>query len=264
MILVTGAEGFIGKYLIKELKEKRFSFFSPGYIDLRVARSMDKLPSGIETVIHLAGLIPKKGKITPFSDYMDVNALGSKRLLDAVERRGCKRFIYASTQMAIDPCSDYGFSKAAGERYCMSCGAKMRVISLRFSRIYGAGQNPGFMLTDFIERAQKGLPLIVDCDPRIKRDMLYVKDAVGAILCALKAGSRGIFNIGGGRGVSIGNIAQTISGVFGKGSPVVVYRKPKVPRERYFYFDIDRARAELGFKPRYTLKQGLTDYKEEL
>ncbi len=137
MIVVTGARGFVGKYLIERLKSSNLtlSFTTsnkealnrPGgesfcYLNLKDSESFNNLPEEIGTVIHLAARVPKRGERVSFREFMDINSVGLKKLLSAVKSRGCERFIYASTQMVIEkpfylpvdeehplvPLSDYG------------------------------------------------------------------------------------------------------------------------------------------------------------
>ena len=164
------------------------------------------------------------------------------------------------------PITDYGITKAIGERYCLSLqeALKLDVISLRFVRIFGAGENPGFVLTNFIERATKGLPLLVHGSGKEERDLLYVKDAAQAVIKALNSRVTGVFNTGSGRGTSIKELAETISEVFGEGISKVEFSPALTESCSSLYMDIGKARHELGFAPQYSLKDGLADYKMEL
>ncbi len=295
MILVTGARGFVGHYCIRELSKQGIPLFITTsnkeacrkdngylfhYLNLEETDSFSVLPGRIDSVIHLAALIPKKNEVVPFSKFMNINAIGVKQLMETAAKKGCRRFIYASTQMVIDnpfylpvdenhplvPSSDYGLSKAIGERYCLSCSESLNinVISLRFAQIYGAGENPGFVLTNFIKRATIGLPLSVHGSGKVRRDLLYVKDAVKAILCALNSNTSGIFNIGSGRGVSIKELAETVSGVFSDRNTPVEFENNFDSEGEDFYLDTKKAQTKIGFVPQYTLKEGLKDYQSEM
>ena len=295
MIVVTGARGFVGKYLIERLKSSNLtlSFTTsnkealnrPGgesfcYLNLKDSESFNNLPEEIGTVIHLAARVPKRGERVSFREFMDINSVGLKKLLSAVKSRGCERFIYASTQMVIEkpfylpvdeehplvPLSDYGLSKAVGERYCLSYGESLglKVIYLRFARIFGAGQNPGYALTEFIERALKGLTLTVHGEGCLKRDLIYVKDAVSAIVSVLESGACGVFNIGGAKPVSMKELAQAIVDVFGGEGTSLSFKESLEEQGCDMYLDATKAYKELGFKPKYDLKEALLDYKSQL
>ena len=292
MIVVTGARGFLGRYCVQELSKLNIPLFLTTsnnriskeekihYLDLEKPENYDNLPDTIDTVIHLAAAIPQKNEVIPFSRFMEVNASGVRLLMEAAAKRGCVRFIYASTQMLVEKpfflpvnevhpmvlLSDYGLSKAVGEKYCLfyAKSYNMEAISLRLARIYGAGENPGFVLTRFIDLARKGLPLIVHGSGNILRDLLYVKDAARAVVCALQSKATGIFNIGSGKGVSIKELAESIARVFGNGKIPIEFRHDLGDNEADFYLSIEKARTELGFWPYYSLGDGLADYKVEL
>lgn len=293
MIVVTGARGFIGRYCVRELSKLKNPLFLTTssrekisqegkihYLNLEELKSFTALPDTIDTVIHLAAAIPKKNEAISFSKFMDVNAMGVKLIFEAAVQRGCHRFIYASTQMVIEkpfylpvdevhplvPLSDYGLSKAIGEKYCLSLAKDYNItaVSLRFARIYGAGENPGFVLTNFIGRAQRRLPLILHGSGKTLRDLLYVKDAVKAIVCVLQSKASGIFNIGSGNGISIRELAESIASVFGNGNIPVEFRHDLKDEGTDFYMSTAKATEELGFVPQYSLLEGLTDYQTEL
>lgn len=293
MIVITGAGGFLGQYCVRDLSEKGLPLFLTTsnvercgdvnglprhYLDLADPASLANLPDRIETVIHLAAIIPEKNVAVPFSRFMEINATGTKRLAEEALRRGCTRFIYASTQMVVEkpfylpvdeehpyvPVSYYGFSKAAGEHYCMELADKLSVISLRFVGLYGPGEKPGFVLGIFLDRARRSVPLIVNGTGRIMRDLLYVKDAAAAVSRALASDTSGIYNIGSGRGTSLGELARTISDVFSEGRSAVEFREDVPEQGEDFYMDISKARRELGFHPEYSLMDGMADYKREL
>jgi UDP-glucose 4-epimerase len=293
MILVTGARGFLGRYCLKELYKLRKPLFLTTsnkrvcgdnsdyyYLNLEEPESFSVLPENIDTVIHLAAIIPEKNKVVPFKKFMDVNALAVRRLIETVAMRGCRRFIYASTQMVVEkpfylpvdedhplvPDSDYGLSKAVGERYCQSYAERsnIKVIVLRFSHIFGAGEKPGYVLTKFIERAEKSLPLTVFGSGRDRMDLLYVKDAAKAVSCALHSDVSGIFNIGSGVGISVRELAKATSDVFSNGVSSIEFKHERKDSGRDFHLDIRKAKEAIGFTPKYSLAEGLMDYKSEL
>lgn len=295
MIVITGANGFLGRYCVRELSDRGLPLFLTTsnkkllnedkehkfhYLNLIEPDSFNNLPDSVHTILHLAAEIPKKDKTIPLTKFIDINATGVMQLMMAAAKKGCKRFIYASTQMVVERAfylpvdekhpmvlqSAYGLSKALGERYCLDLAEslKMSAVSLRFARVYGYGENPGFVLTNFINRAIKGLPLAVYGAGKGVRDLLYVKDAVKAIVLALQSNVQGIFNIGSGKGVSIRELAESIAAVFGSGSVSVEFIRDMTEEWYDFYLSIDKARAELNFVPGYSLREGLSDYKAEM
>lgn len=295
MILITGAQGFLGRYLVEDMSHIHQPFFLTTsqreikhdkngfplhYLNLTEPESFSNLPDEIDTVVHLAALIPRKNQGISFEKYIKVNVLGTKRLMEAVKLRNCKRFIYASTQMVIEkpfylpvdenhplvPLSDYGLSKAVGERLCLSLARELNIqtVSLRFSRIFGIGENPGFLMSIFIERAIKGLPLKVYGTGRVRRDLIYVKDAARALIKAIDSDTCGVLNIGSGEGISIKEMAETISQIFGIGKSVVEFDTSFEEEGEDLWLDVRRAGRDLGFAATYTFRKGLEDYQSIL
>lgn len=288
MIVITGANGFLGSYLTRELKSAGHELFltsrraglDPAHhsLDLDDPRSCDILPSRVDAVIHLAGRIPKQNQSVSFLEYMNSNADGTKRLLEAAAQRSCGLFVYASTQMVYDqatsvpvaedhfyaPSNDYGFSKAVGEKYALSCAtASMAVSSLRFSQLFGVGAPPN-VLTRLVQQAKESRPMELRGPAGSKRDLLYVKDAVEAIVRAVEVKKTGAFNIGSGKALSVRELAGAILDVYGWGPEKLQIHPDFRDETRDFFLDTSRAQKVLGFKPRFDIRSGLLDYIQEL
>jgi UDP-glucose 4-epimerase len=119
MIVVTGAGGFIGRYLVDELvkdgwdvlatghsktaeryyREKRVPF---AWLDVSEQESFDHLPSGgVEGIAHLAAVLRiDADKRTP-ADYLMVNALGTYNVLEYSRRTGVPRVVYTMTHSDV-------------------------------------------------------------------------------------------------------------------------------------------------------------------
>lgn len=115
MILITGATGNIGTYLVEQLvkdgvdvlatgrskigeayyKEKGIPFTQ---LDITGKESFDKLPEeGVETVVHLAALRPDRAtERTTGEDYLMINALGTYNVLEYCRKNGIKKIIYTT------------------------------------------------------------------------------------------------------------------------------------------------------------------------
>jgi UDP-glucose 4-epimerase len=293
MILITGASGFIGNYLIKELQRESDKLFLTTknnklvkqnkiyhYLDISNKESFKNIPNKIDTVIHLAGLIPNKNKTHSFKQYMEINVRGTERLLQASAKSHCRRFIYISSQMVVEKpfylpvdedhpyvCqSDYSFTKAIAERVCIDfCKSNsIELASLRLSRVFGFGANPGYVLTSFINQAINGKQLIVTGTGKKCRDLIYVKDAVNAIRLAVYSNSSGVFNIGCGYGISIKELAGNILDVFGNKDSSVQFNKTVVENGFDNWMDTTKANKKLHFKAQFSLLNGLKDYNKEM
>ena len=159
--LVTGASGFIGSALLGALRSTAQpvlaagrnppptdSAAAPRWLRLDLAERSIELPSGIDTVLHLAG--EKRGE----ARMHEVNHLGAARLVDAAARAGARRFVHLSSvgvygapkhAGVVDelrphrPVNAYERSKDAGERAVRErCAANaMSCIVLQPSNVIG-------------------------------------------------------------------------------------------------------------------------------
>jgi uronate dehydrogenase len=137
-ILITGAAGRIGSYLIAGLPALGWQIrgldlrAGPGdevdwvVGDVRDATTLDAAVKGVEAVVHLAG-IPREA---PFPDLLSANIDGTYQVFEAARRAGVPRVVYASSNHAVGftpradlvdaavrprPDTYYGLTKVFGE-----------------------------------------------------------------------------------------------------------------------------------------------------
>lgn len=120
MIIVTGATGFIGTYLVDQLVKEGVDVLAMGtsktgeayyrsrgvpfmQLDLTKGEEFDKLPEeGVETVVHLAALIPERStEKTTGENYLMINALGTYNVLEYCRKRGIKKIIYTTSHYEV-------------------------------------------------------------------------------------------------------------------------------------------------------------------
>ncbi len=179
-ILITGANGFVGKNLCVSLPEHELYRYD---VDTDPAL-LDGYCQTADFVFHLAGVNrPKDPK-----EFMEGNFGFTSALLDNLKKHGntCPIVLSSSTQAALD--NPYGQSKRAGEEllkaYGVDTGAK--VIIYRFPNLFGKWCRPNYnsAIATFCYNIARGLPIMVN-DPSVELTVVYIDDLMAEFKRAL-------------------------------------------------------------------------------
>ena len=162
------------------------------------------------------------------------------------------------------PLSPYAAAKLTGEMYCRSWAAHtwLETVSLRFFNVYGPRQDPGSpyaaVIPKFIRRLREGRPMPVHGDCGQTRDFTFVGDVVKGILLAgaAPAASGRVYNLAGGRPVSVAELARTLASLAGV-RPEMELLPPRAGDIRDSWADAAAARRDLGFGAGTALAAGL-------
>jgi nucleoside-diphosphate-sugar epimerase len=235
-------------------------------------------------LVHLAAWHPPSTASTGASEreqLLETNVLGTLRVLDAAraQRGGVRAVIYASSfevygvpeepgavseRARLNPVSDYGASKLSGEDHLFAFAyeEQTRAVALRFPAVYGPGERTPRALPNFLRSVARAERPQIHGDGADLRDQIHVRDAALAIDCAIESAASGIYNVADGEPHSIRELAETALRVAGMaGEPELLPRqKPRMD----FHMNIDRARAELGFRPTVRLEDGMREQLEWL
>jgi dTDP-L-rhamnose 4-epimerase len=167
--------------------------------------------------------------------------------------------------------SVYAISKFAQERLILTVGQAygMQAVALRLFNAYGPGQalsNPYTgVLAIFASALLNGHAPQVFEDGLQRRDFVHVEDVANAFVLALEAPRHvvGAYNIGGGRAVTIGEVAAAIAVAMGRGDlrPQCL-DKARAGDVRHCFGDIGLAQRELGYRPRRKLADSLGELAE--
>ncbi len=276
---VTGVDCFTD-YYPRSLKDANLATLTgrPGFKFVEGAIQdvdLKRLLAGVTHVFHLAAQAGvRKSWGRDFDVYTRNNVEASQRLLEAVSGMPIERFVYASSSSVygdhvplpmkedayLQPLSPYGVSKLAAEHLAHLYWANHGVpaVSLRYFTVYGPRQRPDMGFQRFLTAVQQGKPISVYGDGEQTRDFTFVADAVAATVAAGNQGIPGrVYNIGGGSRVTLNHVLDLISKVTGR--PVDIHREPNQKGDmRHTYADTSAARRDLGFAPRVSLEDGLT------
>lgn len=193
-ILITGAEGAIGKKLVSRLKGSNHkitilsrsgeNLLSDSHVaivigDLLLIKSLKKATENIDLVIHLAGITHTNNEQL----YYDVNTKGTENLINACIKNKVKRFIYISTRAASIESGAYGHSKLLAEKEVKKSG--LGWVILRPSEVYGAGEKEA--ITRLIKTVQKSFFIPVIGSGKYTLAPVYVEDVIFAIIASISS-----------------------------------------------------------------------------
>lgn len=278
---VRGIDNFTNTYarLLKERNLEvahcweRFTLFEQDLLTCDFHPLLD----GVDWVFHLAaqaGVRPSWSQ--DFSRYHAYNVLATQRLLEAlVHMPDIKRIVYASSSSVYgqakhfplqesllpQPYSPYGVTKLAAEHLCMAYYRNygLPVVALRYFTVYGPRQRPDMALHLFCQAVLEQKPLHIFGDGNQTRDFTFVSDIVEAnVLAATMPAALGeVLNIASGQQTTL----QTVLDLLQEISDTRVtptYSQPHAGDVQATHADISRATRLLGYTPRVTLRDGLT------
>lgn len=194
-ILVTGANGFVGRNFVSQLENigsgKARNYAIAGE-ELRVlCYDVDSDPAVLEEycrradfVFNLAGVNRPEDP----SEFMKGNFGFASLLLDTLKKCGnsCPVMISSSTQAALD--NPYGESKRAGEELLFEYGRETgaKVLVYRFPNVFGKWCRPNYnsAVATFCHNIAHGLPIRVN-DPSVVMHLVYIDDVVDELIGAL-------------------------------------------------------------------------------
>lgn len=279
-ILVTGAGGFVGGYLLAELGQAAVPSQTDVTDSAAVAKDVAEVaPSAI---VHLAALSSVAGSWHAGAEVWRVNAIGTVNVLDAAAaEQPAARLLVASTgevygradvfptpaAAPMRPVSPYGASKAAAELACERAARAdgLDVVVARAFPHVGPGQDERFAVASWAAQisrleAQGGGTLAVG-DLSVQRDLTDVRDVARAYRLLLEPSvAAGTYNVASGRAVRLAEVVETLVGL--AECPVQVevdearLRPADIP---ILCGDPTRLREATGWSPTIPLEQTLAD-----
>lgn len=289
-VLITGATGIVGKWLI-ETQPAGFSVFASCHrniwqdvlicplIQTEIADKAAVLQmfkwAEPEVVIHAAGensvdFVEKNQALA-----QTINLGGTQNVIEGCRQYGTK-LIYISSNAVFEgnhppyaedserkPVNYYGHLKVEAENLVLACGLEHVIVRGILTYGWPHPQARGNLVTIWLEALSKRQPVKV-VDDRFSQP-LFAQDFASAIWQIVQKGRKGIYHLAGLNRLSLFEFAIHAAEVFGLDTELIEpvpssYFQELAPRPVETSFSIDKAKKELSFRPLGT-KQGLERMK---
>lgn len=309
-ILITGGAGFIGSHLVDRLLangdritvlDNFCDFYDPEVKrdniaahsknenftlvrgDIRNQRDLDAAfeGAGFDAVVHLAAMAGVRPSLTNPSLYMDVNVVGTQRLLDSIGKQakapllvlGSSSSVYGErseeefyeTDRTDRPLSPYAASKIASEAACFAAHhtTGLNVVALRFFTVFGPRQRPDLAIHKFCDLIYNDRPVELFGDGTSKRDYTFIADIVNGIERSINLEQPGyeVINLGRSQPVLLCDLITCLEYSLGKKARIN-YKPMQIGDVPNTFAGIDKARRLLGYEPSTSIEEGIGRFVE--
>lgn len=271
------------------------------YIQLDITKKEDfnNLPNqNVFAIVDFAGILPAYSNQVSNEKYINVNVMGTLNVLDYAVSVGADRILYTQTWADLngyliekEPLKPYLPRKPIYkgdhavytatkclavdliECYHQKYGIKNLIFRLPNIYMYSPekyyyvdGEKKYISYRYLIERAMNSLDIELWGNPKLGKDIIYVKDLCQMIFKGLFADvSSGIYNAGTGIKTTMQQQIEGIIEVFSpKDKPSRIIYCPEKKDCDDFVMDIENIKTDLGYEPKYDYISYLKDYKEEM
>lgn len=292
--MVVGGSGFIGFYTVKNLVDRGAEVIVTDIvppdsawrlshllreIEYRWVSSQDMKPfdfDGVDCVIYLAAQTDVPLSLTSPLYTFQANVISLISVLETLQNNKSKaKFIYMSSDAVygavppdrfpiteeepLKPTNPYGISKATADLLCQSYLRLygLPVTVLRSGTIFGQKSRLKQVMPIFIKQALKNEPITIEGDGSQSRDFNYVENVIDAIMLVANSKTTGVYNIGSGEERTILDVAREV--IESCDSKSQILSKPWRAGEKGLRLplSVEKAKRELGYKPRISFKEGL-------
>lgn len=281
-VLVTGATGFIGKHLCRQLvllganvhgvarSVGEMDFACQQWsVDLGDLDAVKNIMSEIkpQVVYHLAGLVTARQECDLVLPMLEANLLGTVNLLLALDGVGCERIVVAGSSEEKGtgpegPGSPYAAAKLAATQYALMFQRvySMPVTVAQFFMGYGPGQGVGKLIPYIIDNLLLGKVPEISSGTRVC-DFVYVFDLVRGLLkmadCSDIDGK--VIELGAGQGIRIDELCEQLVEITGSDvRPQFGVLSERV-NEGVQVANGDVAQQLLQWEPKWSLRDGLVE-----
>ena len=298
-VLVTGGEGFIGSTLVDHLlglgaEVRAYCHYKPygsaGYLagreddveilagDVRDGERVSEAVRGCDTVFHLAALIGIPYSYVAPESYIQTNVVGTYNVVNACRHHDVRRMVHTSTsetygtaitapiseEHPLQPQSPYSASKIGADMMALSFkhSFDVPVAVIRPFNTYGPRQSARAVIPTILTQLHSGAKEIRLGSTTPTRDFNYVDDTARGFLAVAESDRAlgHVINVGSGREISIGDLAQLLVKVSGQDATVATDDtrvRPDNSEVERLLCDNTRAREWCGWEPQVSLEEGL-------
>ena len=273
-------------YIAKVVGQGKADVVAANMLDLpALLTALEKF--NVDTLVHSAGLIGGKVQENSYTGATN-NILGTINILEAARLRKLRRVVYVSTfgvyergkitdnvVKELHPIGGhnlYATTKVCSEHLIHAYASmyNLDTIIIRPGGVFGrgfyvGGSTVGIVMRDLALAMIKGEPITIDAKTYGPNEYVYGKDVGLALLLACQAQNpkQRIYNAGTGAVHNADQLAQAVREVTPK-IDVKVSGTVVADKSRSLPMDISFSQAELGYTPKFPLKEALRDYMDEL
>jgi UDP-glucose 4-epimerase len=251
---------------------------------IRLVEGEVALSTALEEEVGAAGMVfCTAGSSTPSASALDPvgslvgSVVPALAVLELLRRVGKGRAVFASSggtiygcpaelptpeHAPLEPISLHGLHALSMERYVSFFADRhsLDAVILRFSNVYGPGQlarRSQGVIAAWLRAAAAGEPVVLFGDGSVRRDFVYVEDAVAAaMLLAASPAATGAYNVGAGRAFSLKEVLGVVEQVVGA-SFVLEAREAREVDVPTMQLDYSRIQALTGWAPTTELRDGV-------
>lgn len=275
-VMVTGASGFIGRWLCKRLREFNYKVTGLSQRDGDISQKdyFEKYANlVIDHVFHLASRTFVPNSWEDPSAFYTTNVIGTLNILEFCRKKKIpitfvSAYVYGpqesqpiSESVKIQPTNPYAHSKYLAEQLCEFYADTFSVACtiIRPFNVYGHGQSEEFLIPTILNQALHSSEIRVkNIWPR--RDYLYIQDLIDILVLTLKKKDGfSIYNAGSGSSLSVSDVIGIIQKLCNKSKNIVSENTIRKSELAETIADIAKLKRDFGWIPKYTFESGIAD-----
>jgi len=275
-VLVTGGSGFIGSHIVDKLIDRNLGVkvfdvrkphcedveFIPGSIE-----SLEDLTAAmndVDYVFHIAALSDINKVVETPLTAVDLNIMGTAKVLEAACNAGIERVIYASSYfVGSEQGHLYTTTKASSEMLCKNYytlyGLPFTI--LRYGTAYGPRSRGEDVISIFVKKTLHHQMLTIHGGGNQSRNFIYVEDLAEGNVSALNDTAKNkTYNLEGIRSITVKEVADTVKKLIGDVD--IEYNAERVGDFEGKKVSVETVKRELGWEPKVDFDEGVRRYIE--